>query len=638
MNGTGYGLQQISVASLVLALGLLVDNGIVVIENINRYIGDGFSKKEAAIEGASEVGGAIVSSTVTTLLSFFPLSQLGGGAGVFLISLPLTVIFTLIISLILALSFSPIMSNWIMSDKREKASLMDRFFTWLSDKAYTPLLKGAIKLRWIVILAAIVLTVFSIRLFPEIGVSFFPTADKPLLLIDIETPKGSSLEFTNGVVHDIENLVDTLPNVRDYTSNVGNGNPQIYYNRFPASSQKNIGQLLVNFKEWDQEQFYKSIGQLRSVFSTYPGAKITVEELKNGVPVNAPIEFRIVGNNLDTLKRLATNVEAILIQTDDVININNPIKRKSIQLRFVLDKEKAGLLNVSQLDFDRTVRASLNGLTIDEVQLMDDEDYNLVVRMPFDESPNIEDFHKIYVSNRHGAPIPIHHIASIKLEAGLSDFRHYNLDRYVGVTGSLNDLDNTIPVTIGIIDQLDSLVWPAGYSYMVGGEYEEQQSTFGSLAIILILAQVAIFAVLVLQFRSVKQPFIVFASIPLAISGSFIALYLTGWPFSFFAFIGLISLIGIVVNNSIILVDYINQLRVSGIQLNEAILTGASKRLKPILLTTITTILGLVPLTLQATNQWSPLCWTIIGGMISSTLLTLFVVPILYRWWSGSVE
>lgn len=634
MNGSGFGLQQISIASLVLALGLLVDNGIVVIENINRFISSGFSKQEASVKGPSEVGQAIVSSTVTTLLSFFPLTQLGGGPGLFLMSLPLTVILTLVISLILALSFSPIMANWVMSRHKGKSSWSDRAFRWLAEDAYAPVLRGALRWRWLVALAAIVLTVFSIRLFPSIGVSFFPTADKPVLLIDVEAPKGSSLEYTDAVVRDIETILDTMSYVKNYSANAGNGNPQMYYNRFPFSSQKNRGQLLLNFDSWDQELFYRNIGELRRIFQSYPDAEVTMEELKNGAPVNAPIEIRIIGSDLDSLKRLAGSVEKILTATPDVINIVNPLERNSIQLNFQLDKDKAGLLNVSQLDFDRTVRASLNGLIIDEIKLQDDEDYRLVVRMPFDESPAIEDFHKVYVTNRLGAAVPLHHIAKITFAPGLPEFYHYDTERYIGVTGSVTDLDKTIARTTEIIEELDKMNWPAGYRYMVGGEYEEQQSTFGSLAIILLLAQVAIFAVLVLQFRSLRQPFIVFAAIPLAISGSFIALYLTGWPFSFFAFVGLISLIGIVVNNSIILVDYINQLRRDGVEMSEAILQGATLRLKPILLTTITTILGLIPLTLQATNQWSPLCWTIIGGMLSSTLLTLFIVPILYRWWA----
>jgi len=577
---------------------------------------------------------AIVSSTITTLLSFFPLTQLGGGPGLFLMSLPLTVIFTLVISLVLALSFSPIMSNWILSNKKHKPSVADKSFSWLSQKAYAPALRWAIRWRWLVVFAAVLLTVFCIRLFPAIGVSFFPTADKPLLLIDIETNKGASIAATDEVVRDIESMLDTMDYVKDYTANTGNGNPQVYYNRFPASTRSNRGQILVNFKYWDQARFYKTIGDLRNSFYDYPGAEITLEELKNGAPVNAPIEIRLIGQNLDSLKSIADRVEGILDATDDVINITNPLSRKTIQLKVELDKAKAGLLNVAQVDFDRTVRASFNGLTIDKINLGDDTDYNLVVRIPFDEAPNLEDFYKIYVANRLGAPIPLHHIAKIRFEAGLSSFRHYDLKRYVGVTGSLNNLDNTISKTVDVIDELDKMDWPQGYTYMIGGEYEEQQSTFGSLAIILILAQIGIFAVLVLQFRSIRQPFIVFAAIPLAISGSFLALYITGWPFSFFAFVGLISLIGIVVNNSIILVDYTNQLRLSGMSLEEAVVEGASTRLKPIILTTLTTILGLIPLTLQATNQWSPLCWTIIGGMISSTILTLFVVPILYKWWT----
>ena len=351
------------------------------------------------------------------------------------------------------------------------------------------------------------------------------------------------------------------------------------------------------------------------------------------MPVAAPIEIRIVGENLKTLKSISLQVEDILANTPDVININNPIRRDETQLKIKLNKEKAGLLAVSELDFDRTVRASLNGLVIDQVTLDDDEDYNMVVRMPYDESPSIEDLNKIYVSNQMGGQIPLNHIADIEFEGGVAQFEHLDLKRNTSVFASVTDLDKTIPITESILPKLDSLELPRGYSFVIGGEYKEQQSTFGSLGIILILSMVAIFAVLVLQFRSVLQPIIVFAAIPLAMCGSFIALYLTGWSFSFFAFVGFISLVGIVVNNSIILVDYVNQLiEKEGIPLIEAIILGSKKRFKPIVLTSITTILGLIPLTLQRTNQWSPLTLTIIGGMISSTILTLVVVPILYKW------
>ena len=632
LNGSGHGLHQISIASLVLALGLLVDNGIVVVENIIRFIKEGLPKKEAALKGAGEVGPAIVSSTVTTLLSFFPLSQLGEGAGLFLLALPLTVIFTLLVSLFLALTFSPILSRWILSSKTARLTLADRAFNWLAEKVYNPILNFSMKAGWVVVLASVLLTGFSISLFPKIGVSFFPTADKPVLLVDINTPKGSGFEETAKAVDFVEQVLDTVDYVKNYTSNVGHGNPQIYYNRIPRSFVKETGQVLINFKEWDPATFYRTLQELRISFAQYPGAQITTRELKNGVPVNAPLEIRIIGEDLKVIKELSNQVENIFASNDQVINISNNLRRDQTQLKIDMDKVKAGMLGVSELDFDQTIRASLNGIVIDQAILEDDEEYNMVVRMPFDDKPNIEDLSKIYVANRLGRQMPINHISTVQFTGGVSQFSHYNLKRFNPVTGSVTNPDNTLPVTTEIIEELDGMDWPSGYSYMVGGEYKEQQSTFGSLGVILILAQIAIFAVLVLQFRSILQPFIVFSAIPLAICGSFIALYLTGWSFSFFAFVGLISLIGIVVNNSIILVDYINQLVGQGMQIKEAIIIGSKRRLKPIILTTITTILGLVPLTLTGTTLWSPLSWTIIGGMISSTVLTLLVVPILYKW------
>ena len=634
LDGSGYGLQQISIASLVLALGLLVDNGIVVIENITRMIREGMTKKEAALAGAEEVGPAIISSTITTLLSFFPLTQLGEGAGLFLISLPLTVIFTLLISLILALTFSPILSGWVMNDKVKKPILADKLFHKLSFGLYRPVLSFSLRYGVLIVSIAVGLSLFTfIILRPLVGVSFFPTADKPVLLVDIDGPKGASLDYTRQSTRYVESLLDTMDIVESYISNVGNSNSQIYYNRIPKSFVKSHGQVLVNLKGWDQKTFYKTIASLRTAFADWPAAKIIVEELKNGAPVEAPIEIRIFGDDLEVLSDLSSQVEEILESTPEVINIENPLTRTKTELKFALDKEKAGLLGVSQLDFDRTIRASLNGLVIGEATLSDDETYAVEVSIQHDGKPQVEDFYRTHIQSRSGASVPLHHIADISLTKSAAEFSHYNSDRYIGVTASVINLDETLPKTLDVMKELEEMSWPRDYHYVVGGEYEEQQSTFGNLAIILILAQIAIFAVLVLQFRSILQPLIVFSAIPLAAIGSIVALYLSGWPFSFFAFIGLISLIGIVVNNSIILVDYINQLRrEEDISLRDAIIEGSIRRFKPIILTTLTTILGLLPLTLQATNQWSPLCWTIIGGMISSTLLTLLVVPILYKW------
>ena len=392
---------------------------------------------------------------------------------------------------------------------------------------------------------------------------------------------------------------------------------------------------MVNFTEWNPRKFQRTIYQLRKEFANYPGARISLSELKNGAPTTAPIDILIFGENLDTLKRLAGTVEDLLKNTDGIIDVENPLSVDKTELNIALNREKAGLLNLSYLGFDQTVRASLTGLQFAKAAFEDGENYPLVVRMPFDEQPSIADFNKVYFNTQIGGQVPLRQVADIHFQSANNQIRHQDLNRFASVLASTIDPDQAVPITVDLIDILNQMNFPEGYYFEAGGEYEDQQAAFGDLGIILMLAQVAIFAVLVLQFRSILQPIAVFAAIPLAISGSFIALYLTGWPFSFFAFVGFISLIGIVVNSSIIMVDYINQLRERGITRLEAIQRGSERRFVPVVLTTITTILGLLPLTAQASNLWSPLGLTIIGGMISSTMMTLLVVPVLYKWFTS---
>lgn len=634
LNYSGFALQQISIAALVIALGLLVDNGIVVIENINVYLRKGLAPTEAAAKGTSEVGWAVVSSTVTTLLAFFPLTQLGGGPGVFLMSLPITVMLTLSISLLLALTFSPLLASWLLRYRKDRRTPWpQRVLEAFVSRVYRPVLDFSLRRGALVILLAVGMLVGAVSLFPSIGVSFFPTADKPLLLIDVETPVGSNLEETDAAVAYVESILDTMEYVKDHTANVGHGNPMIYYNRLPVSYEKNKGQVIVNFTHWEPARFYATLAQLRKDFAVYPGAEITFQELKNGAPVKAPLEFRISGPDQQVVARLAEQTVAIMSREPGVINVRNELENRKTDLTVQLNRDKAGLIGLSTLDFDQTILASLSGFTFDNVSFSDGEEYPLNIRILFDEQPGIEDFDRVYFTTQTGAQVPLRQVADLEFTSGPASISHHNLERIASLTADVTNADQTVPITQSLIEKIDAEVdWPVGYSYGVGGEYEDQQSTFGTLGIILSLAMLAIFAVLVLQFRSLLQPLIVFSAIPLAVTGSFVALWLTGWSFSFFAFVGFISLVGIVVNNSIIMVDYMNQLRDEGLPLGEVIRRGSERRFVPIVLTTLTTILGLLPLTVQATGLWSPLGWTIIGGMISSTLLTLLVVPVLYGW------
>jgi multidrug efflux pump subunit AcrB len=261
-----------------------------------------------------------------------------------------------------------------------------------------------------------------------------------------------------------------------------------------------------------------------------------------------------------------------------------------------------------------------------------------VVRLSADGETRISDLERIYLSGYRGDFIPMQQVAEYRFAPSVNGFQHYNFERSSSVTANVIDADATTRITEEIIRGLENVSWPEGYRFYVAGEYETQQEAFGDLRNLLILAMIGVFAVLVLQFRSFLQPAIIFSAIPMAITGSFVALFITGWSFSFFAFVGFISLIGIVVNNSIILIDYANQLCSEGRSVVESITESAETRFTPIILTTITTVGGLLPLTLSNSGLWSPLGWTIIGGMITSTALTLLIVPILYIWFTRESE
>lgn len=631
LDASNFGLQQISIAGLVIALGLLVDNGIVVVENINRYLHT--DAENAAERGTSEVGWAIVSATATTVLAFFPMTQLGSGTGEYLQTLPLIVIFSLIASLLLALTFTPLLARKILKVPTRQPK-MATYLTTLRQKIYRPILTTSLARPILILTIATTSFIGSLILFPMVGVSFFPTADKPLLLIDIEMPEGSNLKHTEKATTFVENLLDTTDLVANYSANIGHGNPQIYYNRVPENYQKTHAQILANLKTYESTSFYTLINQLRQQFENYPGAEITVSELKNGPPYEAPIEIKLLGDNLDTLKTVAKDIASLISETQGTQNIHNPLAIDKTDLRVHINRNKAHLLGLVLSDIDLTVRAGINGHAVTRASFQDGEKYDLVVRLPIKNDAAIQDLNAINVTSQIGAPIPLRQFADIQFEASPSRVGHFNLQREATVTADVQEGINTATVTKQIIAKLNAYDFPDNYTFYVGGEYETQQDSFGSMGQILVIALLGIFAVLVLQFKSYKQPFVVFSAIPLAFTGSILMLFITGYSFSFFAFVGFTSLVGIVINNAIILVDYTNQKIAQGDELIQAIQDACETRFMPIVLTTLTTIFGLLPLTLTGSSLWAPLGWTIIGGMISSTALTLIIVPILLRWFS----
>jgi multidrug efflux pump subunit AcrB len=324
----------------------------------------------------------------------------------------------------------------------------------------------------------------------------------------------------------------------------------------------------------------------------------------------------------------------MFVATDGVINIENPLRTSKTDLVVNINRAKAGMLGVPLVEIDKTVRACFAGMTVSKYTDEIGKEFDIVVRLPIEAKPLLTDFDKIYVTSIIGAQIPLKQLASIEFKASPQEISHYNLNRSVTLTADVLPGYSVDLVTKKIIKRLDDYNWQKGYRYYVGGELEKRDESFGGMFKAIIIAVIGIFGVLVLQFKSFSQPLIVFSAIPLAIIGSIWALLITGYSFSFTAFIGLTSLVGIVVNNSIILVDYTNKLRDQGQDLISALKEAGETRFRPIIFTTGTTIGGLLPLTLQGGTLWAPMGWTIIGGLLVSTFLTLIVVPVLYKVYS----
>ncbi|MBN1482629.1 efflux RND transporter permease subunit [candidate division KSB1 bacterium] len=628
---SGYGLQQMTIAGLVIALGLLVDNAIVVTENIARFMRLGYSRFEAAAQGTSQVAWAIVSATVTTVLAFVPMMMMGNVTGDFIRSMPLTVIYTLMASLFLSLTFTPYLSSKFLNVEKSSKRRLRQWMNKFVETHYRRTLDRALNKPVFFVVLAVVVFLSSFALFPIIGVSFFPKAEKPQFIIDITTPSGTNLAETDRVAQDVERALGEFDNVRYVVANVGHGNPRIYYNVFPQRDRATYAQIFVQLQEFELKDFYDTLHALRERFADYPGAKIEVKEFEQGPHVEAPIAIRLLGDNLEVLETISREVEDMFLSTPGTINVNNPLSTSKTDLYVKINREKAGMLGVPLVEIDKAIRAGMSGLTISRYRDPEGEEFDIVVRLPYKDKARLEDFSKIYITSMTGAAIPLKSVAAIEFKATQKQIDHYNMERTVIITSDVADDFSVDGVTREIVAKVDGYDFPKGYRYSIGGELESREESFGGMLQAIIVALIGIFAVLVLQFKSYNQPLIVFSAIPLAFIGSVLALLITGHSFSFTAFIGLTSLVGIVVNNSIILVDYTNQLRAEGKDVVSALKEAGETRFIPIVLTTATTVGGLLPLTLIGGSLFAPMGWTIIGGLMVSTFLTLVIVPVLYK-------
>ncbi|MET7258603.1 efflux RND transporter permease subunit [Dyadobacter fermentans] len=642
MNLLGYNINQLSIVGMIVALGILVDDSIVVVENIERYLRMGYGKVQAAIQASSQIGLAVVGCTILLIFAFLPLVFLPEGAGDFIRSLPMSVITTVFASMLVSLTVVPFLSSVILKPHAsEDGNWLLRGMKKGIHKTYGSVLDRA--LHWPKTTLAIAGLIFagSLALVPLIGNSLFPKSEKPMFLIDIETPQGTNLKKTNEIARYVEGVLKQEPLITSFATNVGKGNPRVYYNVVQRNESENFAEIFVQVEGLETEEKVEVIEKLRKKLERYPGAEIKVKDFEQGPLIEAPLAYRIYGENLEDLRKTAFRVADLLTKTEGTIYVNNPLLVQPTDLRININKQKAGTLGISSADIDRTVRLGAAGLNVatfrEDVGKADS--YNINVSVP--RNAAIQDysvFDKLYVTSASGASIPLKNIATIEMESSPNQIRHYDKDRYVTVSAFTKPGYNVQKMNDDITAKLNQFKFEKGQHFKVAGEKESQEESFGGLGLIILITVFGFLGVLILEFKTFKSILIVLSVIPLGIVGGLAMLFLTGETLSFTATIGFIALVGIEVKNSLLVVDFTNQLREQGKSIEEAIIEAGEIRFVPILLTSMTAIGGLLPLVIEYSALYSPLALVLIGGLISSTLLSRLVTPVMYKLLPPKVE
>ena len=632
----GYTLNQLSIVGMVIALGLLVDDSIVVVESIERYMRGGMSAKQAAITATNHILVAILGCTATLLLAFLPLAHLPEGSGDFIRSLPMAVMVTVTASLFVSVTIIPFLSSIMLKGHEDashaKGNIFFRGFKNYINNPYQRLLKWCMNHKFITLLVGAILFLASFTVVPSIGFSLFPSSEKPIVIVDVQTEVGSSIEHTNVMARRIEKFLLEQAEVTNVSTNVGKGNPRIYYNEFQLENTPNQAQLIAYLDEEAHVPEIQAFAEkMRSELTGIAGVKVEVKRYQQGPPISAPIEMRVLGPNLDSLEALSAKVEQIMKGIPGTLYVNNDLKYQKSDVSIFIDKEKAGLFGIPTAEIAKTIRLAIAGLDIGAFNDEDGDATTIKATIAGNDEDAIKNFDRVNVTSLSGELVPLNNIASLSFTASSSVIRHFNKTRYALVNSFVQQGYNTDKLTDEIINKVQSeVVFPSGYQLVAAGERESREESFGGIGTIIILTVFGLLAILILEFRTFKSTLIVLSVIPMGIIGALLALYLTGESMSFVATVGIIALAGIEIKNSILMVDYTNGLREKGMGLYEAVMDGAETRFLPILLTSMTAIGGLTPLVLERSPLISPLAIVLIGGLITSTMLSRLITPVVY--------
>jgi len=646
LTGFDVTLNMVVLFSLILALGMLVDNGIVIVENIYRHMQQGKTRQEAARIGADQVAWPVITSTLTTLGAFSPMMFWPGIMGEFMGYLPMTLIMALSASLFVALVINPVLSARYQKIKTASPDKKKNPKEPLIMRVYLFILKWCLGRRWVVILSSCVMLVASITAFNLFGkgTEFFPQTEPKRAYVNIKAPEGTNLDTSDKLVAQAEKIVSEYKDIRYVISNIGamGGDPFSQ-----GGTGTHISRVVLDFKDFHDRLRPSSeiVNEIRrKTQAAIKGAEVQVEKEEEGPPTGKPISIEITGEDILKLGELAGRVRKEIRDIPGLVDLKDNFVKGKPEIQVRVDKEKAALMGLDTFTIAYTVKAAINGVKAGVYREGKDE-YDIIARLPDRDRHSIESLKRITVSGPQGEPIPLTSLAEIELGSGIGAIMRLDQKRVVTITGDVSGrLANDIIKEIDTRLQ-QNIKWPRGYDYRFSGEQEEQAKAQAFLSKAFFAAIAIILLILMTQFNSFVTPLIIITSVVLSLVGVFIGLLVTGTAFGIIMTgIGVISLAGVVVNNAIVLIDYYNQLLDRGFNSFDALMRAGSVRFRPVMLTAITTILGLLPMATgisfdfrkmaldiggESSQWWGPMAVAVIFGLGFATLLTLIVVPVL---------
>lgn len=640
----GFTLNKLTLMALSLAIGILIDDAIVVRENITRHAAMGKGHRRAALDGTNEIGLAVLATTLSIVAVFLPVAFMEGIIGRFFLQFGITVTVAVLISLFVSFTLDPMLSSvWHDPDSMPNAKrgpigraigLIDRGMEKLA-RVYRRALAWSLRWRWIVLVMALASFIGTIGILASgrIGTEFVPDADLSEILVEVTTPPGSSLDYTRAKIQQVQAALKEIPEIEYSIAAVNSG----------GFARRNVATLYVRFVPLTQR--VRTPQQMAQPIRDRLWQIAGIDNINIGLPgigggLNKPIMVSIQGQDIGELDRLSREAVALIRSVPGVVDIESSLKANKPTVALEVNRQLAADLGVNLASIASTLRPLLAGEEAGTWLAPDSEDYDVFVRLPLDDRTGMPDLDRIYIassqSDDDGNPkmVALSQVVMITPSTGSTQIDRRNLDREVLLTA------NTSGRTVGeasreIQSKLAQMKLPPGYRFWFGGASKDMVESFGYAMAALLLAVIFIYLILASQFASFLQPLAIMASLPLSLFGVVVGLWAWGSTLNIFSMIGFIMLMGLVTKNAILLVDFINHCRREGMSRTEAILEAGEIRLRPIIMTTLAMIFGMLPLALalaEGSKQTSGMAHAVIGGLISSTLLTLLVTPVVFTY------